>query len=388
MSDSPLLTPVSEEDPCGPDLRWDADFLTLVDAMEAAVSAGDETVVDAQVVASTSEVSFEDIIDDAAKLLAKKKDLRLFAIHAEASWRQSGLAGFAATFESMAGAMEAWPAPDDGVHPRADEFDGDLGERAGALGRLVNRIPVLAATVGWGATPADRRLEAATLLRGVFGSWETRLGDALGTEVPASSDAWRGLQTLIEGLEASEPPAAGEADDAVSASFQPVSVDAWDLIDRAVEQMALQDHHSPALPILRMLASWRSLGIVGIVDGMKTSGVTLEQLMESVAAHGIGQASAAAVSGADCGCDDDAPRPEDAPHGGSVVPRGVRRSGSEMRIGRPTGPCQGQGQAHASRGRAAAHATQSAIAASRRECRGRAGSAAGNRAFPVRARGC
>ena len=46
--------------------------------------------------------------------------------------------------------------------------------------------------------------------------------------------------------------------------------------------MVEQDHHSPAVPLLRLLAGWRSLEIIDIVEKMKASGVTLEQLMESV----------------------------------------------------------------------------------------------------------
>ena len=79
------------------------------------------------------------------------------------------------------------------------------------------------------------------------------------------------------------PSEAGEADqEGGPATLTPAPTDAWDLIDQALARMVEQDHHSPALPLLRLLSSWRSLGIIDIVDGMKGSGVTLEQLMESV----------------------------------------------------------------------------------------------------------
>ena len=46
--------------------------------------------------------------------------------------------------------------------------------------------------------------------------------------------------------------------------------------------MTRQDRHSPALPVLQLLAGWRSFDIVEIADAMKQSGISLEQLLESV----------------------------------------------------------------------------------------------------------
>ena len=272
---------MSEEDPCGPDLRWDAQFLSLSDLTEEALSSEVESIVDAEVAETSSAASFEDILEAAEKLLAKTKDLRVFAIYAEASWHQNGLAGFASALETLVVALETWPEGDTGIHPRADEFDGDLGERIAAMGRLLNKVPPLAATIGWGASDATQRLEAASLLRGVFSSWGDRVDAAFKSESPSAKEAWVSVQALTSGLETEDAQGTDQSGPTDAPAVQQ-TVDAWDLIDRALEQMMLQDHHSPAIPILRLLATWRRLTIVEIIDGMKPSGVSLEQLMESI----------------------------------------------------------------------------------------------------------
>ena len=277
MTNPIVLEPVSEQDPCGPDLRWDTEFLELDNALAAAAAQGGASVVEGEVV-EASERAYNEVVAKAVALSSRTKDLRVLAIYAEASWHHAGLVAFAEAMEELAGVAERWPGGQDGLHPRADEVDGDFGERAAAVGKLLNRIPTLVATVGWGTRAGDsERVHCAVTLRGVFDAWAQRLGDALGPDLPSVGDAWRSLQRLVGGVGASDADAVETAEESV-----PRSVDAWDLIDQALERMVEQDHHSPALPLLRLLSSWRSLGIIDIVDQMKTSGVTLEQLMESV----------------------------------------------------------------------------------------------------------
>ena len=288
MAKDILITPVSEEHPCGPDLRWDPEFLALTDAFAAAIPQGPSAVVDAEV-AATAETAFDQVIQMAIDLSARTKDLRILAIYAEASWYHAGLAGFAVALDDLASVLEAWPDGREGVHPQADEVDGDLGERAAALGRLLNQIPGLVATVGWGPDAGDREMmQAAATLNGTFASWTSRLEPAFGADLPSAGDAWRALQRLV-GHVTPASPAGDEGEGGNEFSAAPPTVDAWDLIDQAFERMAEQDHHSPALPLLRLLSSWRALGIIDIVDRMKGSGVTLEQMMESVKRQTQGQ---------------------------------------------------------------------------------------------------
>ena len=278
---------MSADDPCGPDLRWDREFRDLADALAAAVSQDAGTVVGAEAVRPAG-TSFEEIIDAAATLSGRTKDIRVLVIHAEACWRSGGLVAFATAMETLLALIETWPGPEDGIHPRADSDDGDLGERAAALGRLLKQIPALAATVGWGAANVDSRAQVAcaNALKGVFGAWSKRLEPAFGRDLPAAMEAWRALQGIVGSVNMSAADSEEEADpngDLPDAQASPVpATSVWDLIDRAIEQMVVQDRHSPALPVLRLLAGWRSLDIVEIAEKMKASGISLEQLLESV----------------------------------------------------------------------------------------------------------
>jgi len=278
MPNSTILEPVSAEDPCGPDLRWDDEFLALMAAFAAAGAQGAASVVEGGEVESPGH-GFDDVVDKAVALSARSKDVRVLGIYAEASWHQGGLVAFAVAMEELAAVQERWPGGDDGVHPREDEPGGDRGERAAAVGRLLNRVPALAATIGWGSRlDGDDRRTCADVLRGVFGSWNERMQSALGDQLPSASDAWRAIERLIDS-DVSTP----ESNDGVPGRVaRPACGDAWDLVDQALCRMAEQDRHSPALPLLRLLSTWRSLGIIEIVEGMRGSGVTLEQLMESI----------------------------------------------------------------------------------------------------------
>ena len=284
MANPNIPAPVAGDDPCGPDLRWDPEFLGLSDAMSSLVSQDEGTVIDAEMSRSDGR-SFEEIVDMAIALSSRTKDLRVLTIHAEASWYHGGLCAFASAMEELTTVVQTWPGFDDGVHPRADEMDADLGERTAALGRLLHRIPTLAAIVGWGraAVGDEAKAGGAATLRSVFGAWKERLEPAFGADLPSSTDAWRSLQKLVGSV---VPTGAGDgADDAAAGSAMvaaPPATDAWDLIERAHEQMILQDHHSPAVPVLRLLIKWRPLDLGGIADLMKPSGISLEQLLESI----------------------------------------------------------------------------------------------------------
>ena len=281
MSNPVFLTPVEGEDPCGPDLRWDPAFMELASAFDAA-SVETASIIDAERTTSSGAPSYEEILEMAEALGKRTKDLRILAIHAEACWYGRGLPAFAAAMEDLVSVAETWPDPDGGIHPRADEDDGDLGERAAPLGRLLNRVPALASTLGWGDGVAGAlQVESGSTLKGVFDRWNERLGPALGDALPSKGDAWRVLAKMIPGggdTEAAETQAEGAA----PGMPPPPAADAWDTIERATELMTRQDHHSPALPMLRLLATWRNLGIVDISKTMRQSGISLEQLFDAI----------------------------------------------------------------------------------------------------------
>ncbi len=286
MTDEAILAPVAGSDPCGADLRWDQDFMTLAQALDNAVAkdSGDD-VVDGERLGGDVAV-YEDITRQVLDISKRTKDLRVLAIYAETCWRSGGLPAFADALEAIFTAVETWPEPDTGIHPRADEEDGDLGERAAAFGRLILRIPILTDTVGWGdGVGTARRVETAKLLNATFNAWTARLEPTFGRELPARTEAWDAIRRLIGDVSTSA--AAGdepqpEAADGDVAQPTVVARDAWDVVDQAVELMVAQDRHSPALPLLRLLAHWRNLDIVEISQAMRMSGLSLEQLLDSV----------------------------------------------------------------------------------------------------------
>lgn len=280
-----LLAPIEGDDPCGPDLRWDQDFLGLDQVMDAARKGAEISAVDAEVAAQDGP-TWADIIASAEGLCARTKDVRVFTIYAEAKWRAEGLGGFADAMELTVKAIETYPGHTQGIHPRADPDDGDLQERAAPLGKLLNAIPVLASTLEWGEgeRPAiSRRTEIAETLEGVFSVWSDRLGEAVGADLQSANAAWSAISKLVAselaGGDASpsdDAPAKGGGGQVGDGS------DAWDLIEHAAEQMAKQDRHSPALPMLRLMVVWRDQSLVEIANNMKQSGVSLEQVLESI----------------------------------------------------------------------------------------------------------
>ena len=278
-----LLSPVSEGDPCGPDLRWDPEFQRVTHALDTAIAGQGDAIVDGER-AATDTVTFADVIDLAGALSRRTRDLRILAIHAHASWADGGLVAFAGAMEELVGVVEAWPDHAEGIHPRADEEDGDLGERAAPMGRLLNRVPELASTIGWGGdVEVAQQVRTAETLEGIFDAWSRRLEPAFDQDLPPCREAWAALRKLLGKISSSRAET-GEQD-ALGPGPEPLAVreaNAWDMVERAADLMVTQDHHSPALPVLRMLAGWRDLDIIQIAEQMKSSDLSLEQLFDSI----------------------------------------------------------------------------------------------------------
>ena len=278
MPTESLLEPLEGDDPCGPDLQWDPDFM-VVGQMLDSLSQGGLDAIAGEAIGGGGEL--DEIEERLANLCRQTRDMRLLAMRAEVRWRADGLAGFSEALEDLMALAERLPGPDDGFHPRADPDDGDLGERAAALGKLLNSVPGLVATVGWGPTEPTLqvRQESAARLRGLFGDWQARLEPAFGDDIPARDPAWQPLRGLLGALASEPEEQTEEADEGQQA---PATADAWDLLQRATELMAEQERHSPALPVLRMLMRWRSKDILEIVNEQGQSGVSFEQLLDSV----------------------------------------------------------------------------------------------------------
>ena len=282
MTNPVIVDPVAGNDPCGTDLAHTQDMFGFGHALETVRAMDAESVVDGELAPSNAPTP-HDVISMAETLSAKTKSIAVIAPYAEASWLAAGLPAFAEAMEDLVAVAQSWPDGRDGVYPRADEEDGDLGMRAAPLGRLLNGIPALVQRIGWGGDVAlTKQMETDRLLKGVFESWRERLEPAFGPELPSCEQAWSSLRQLTVGLSrqtGTEPEQNGEA---APGGAQPIAADAWETLERAAALMAEQDRHSPALPVLHLLASWRPMGIIEIAETMKASGVPLEQLLDSV----------------------------------------------------------------------------------------------------------
>ena len=282
MPDEAMLTPVPGDDPCGTDLRWDAAFMALEHAFERALTRNDGDVVSGER-AATNVPTFKDVIVNARELMGRTKDMRVLTVYVEALWHDAGLPTFAAALEDLVAVAETWADPDTGFFPRADEEDGDLSERVAPLGKLLNRIAATAEIVGWGSQPGpDERDATRESLAAVFGAWNERLDAAFGPDLPSPTEAWTALRELVgDPVAAPDSDAAGAGAD-VSMATEPATMDAWDAVERAVRLMEQQNGHSPAVPVLRLVLRWRSVDIMEISQTMRGSGVSLEQLLDSV----------------------------------------------------------------------------------------------------------
>ena len=284
-----LLAPVSDSDPCGPDLQWDPAFTSLLSDFQAATADAKGGVVGAETVDDGS-VSLDSLFVRANRLLASTKDLRVLAVRVEIAWRQTGLKGFHDALEEALEFLARWPDPREGIHPRADDEDEtDLGERAVPLSRLLLGVPALASTLGWGNTPeSPERLAVAIKLEKLFASWTSRTEAALGGDAPSATTAWKALQPVLAPvLTQAAHDRGGEADREVEGALTAATQgdvlesDAWDVLERACELMAKQSPHSPAIPALQVVASWRNLDILKLANRLKPSGITLEAQLDA-----------------------------------------------------------------------------------------------------------
>lgn len=284
-----ILKPISEEDPCGPDLRWDAEFMrfnSMVESLLIQMEVDDTDDEDGDEAVDQTTFSPIEVLELAEELLERTKDVGLAVSRAEIYWRSQGLEAFLRAMDDLAKMIKAWAGPDDGVHPRADPEDGDLFERSAGIGKLIRSIPILTKTKGWGVNTPDLEVqnELKVIAEDIFTKWEDLFGTALGDGIPSAREAWQAIKMLLPGVGATSEGGGDQLQQTGVAgqALAPVIVDAWELLDKAVDRMKEQDRHSPSIPLLRMILSWRDMGIEEIADVMKQSGVSLEQTLDSI----------------------------------------------------------------------------------------------------------
>ncbi|MDO5705196.1 MAG: type VI secretion system ImpA family N-terminal domain-containing protein [Paracoccus sp. (in: a-proteobacteria)] len=139
MTDDWLLTPITEEAPCGPDLEAAGDDAFIDYYYEAESRLPERYFTPGQAADGSADRLFDPksvaISKEAAAihgLLHRSRDLRLLALLARFQILAGRLADFADTLESMVGAMERWPRD---LHP--------LKERRSTI-EVLNEQPTVA----------------------------------------------------------------------------------------------------------------------------------------------------------------------------------------------------------------------------------------------------
>jgi type VI secretion system protein ImpA len=132
-----LLSPVSPQAPCGPNLDEESGFYALV---EAARCLPKERIVGPS--DASDEPNWRELANNAAAFFTRTKDLRVAATLAKAQLRLSGLVGYSAGIRLARELIERYW---DAVHPVLDPSDGDATMRLNALRELSDRQSVLSA---------------------------------------------------------------------------------------------------------------------------------------------------------------------------------------------------------------------------------------------------
>jgi len=182
-----LANPLSENDPCGPDLdsRGDEDYLNFVTIAEGLLPAEffeDGAPFDA------AKIDVDGQITRLAPLLKRTRDVRLLLLLARFLVLDRDLAGFAATLEVISQLLEAYWEQ---VHPRAEA--GSFSMRAAAIATL--NAPTVFFPLQFIPLCEDRRLGVITLRTHLCTTGEVK---------PREGEAARTASEILEGLRQSD----------------------------------------------------------------------------------------------------------------------------------------------------------------------------------------
>jgi type VI secretion system protein ImpA len=133
-----LLTPISDDNPCGENLEYDADYAEMAKAAEG---KGDQQF--GKTVIAAEEPDWKTVRSCAMALLQRSKDLRISEYLIRSSIRMEGLEGFSASLAVMHGLVERfWPT----IHPQLDpDDDNDPTGRVNIIASLCDPLTTLRA---------------------------------------------------------------------------------------------------------------------------------------------------------------------------------------------------------------------------------------------------
>lgn len=172
MDPTASLQPIEENAPCGPDLEYDPDFLT----METAASGTQDHQI-GEAIIKGEEPDWKEALRLSTQLLTRTYDLRVAIIHAQSLIAIEGYPGFAKGMDFIAQMLDSfW----DTLHPELDPAEGhDPIMRANVLSALNDRRTTLALI-----------RNAALVQSRIFGAWSlNEIAIARGeTELPDGRD--------------------------------------------------------------------------------------------------------------------------------------------------------------------------------------------------------
>lgn len=102
-------TPVTDAEPCGPDLEYDHDFVVLF-----ASTVARQDVQYGSFVGAADPINWGDIGRDCQRLLRRTRDIRVAVLHARCRTRQAGATGLAEGVGQLAAWLQTYPEQ---VHP-------------------------------------------------------------------------------------------------------------------------------------------------------------------------------------------------------------------------------------------------------------------------------
>jgi type VI secretion system protein ImpA len=180
-----LCVPLSDADPCGPDLdlAGDAEYLNFFAQTEGILPSSFFSAEDGKPFDRAS-IDLPRQIEAIAPLWERTRDLRLLVIRARLTILNRDLAGFAVSIAAIAEWLDKFG---EDVHPRA--ADGDLGARIAALGSL--ELPTVVFPLQYAPLCEGRRIGAVT-----YRSWMI----ASGAVKPRAGEQKHPSATLTEAI--------------------------------------------------------------------------------------------------------------------------------------------------------------------------------------------
>ena len=166
-----LANAISDDDPCGPDLEDEADFMNIMARLEVALPTQYFRRDDdgRQVAFDRSGIEFPAAFSDIAKLLERSRDLRVFVLAGKLAILNRDVPAFAACLTTITTLLsEYWEE----VHPRA--MDGDFIMREVALQSL-DELPTVVLPLQHAPLFVSRRIGPFAFRSQLVATGETRL---------------------------------------------------------------------------------------------------------------------------------------------------------------------------------------------------------------------